>query len=53
MNQAIRFLQDDLSLYISNTEQMVASITKIINKSRFIVGNWFNHSNNMQNKQLI
>ena len=38
MNQAIKFLQEDLSSYISNTELMVASIDKILNKSKFVVG---------------
>lgn len=38
MNQAIKFLQEDLSTYISNTELMVTSIDKILNKSKFVVG---------------
>lgn len=38
MNQAIRFCIEDLSTYIGNTQRMAASIDKIINKSKFIVG---------------
>lgn len=38
MNQSIRFLDQDLSSYLDMTEQMIKSIEKIINKSRFIVG---------------
>lgn len=38
MNQAIRFVVDDLSTYISNTQRIVLSIDKIIAKSKFVVG---------------
>lgn len=38
MNQAIRFLDQDLSAYIDMTEQMINSIERIIGKSRFIIG---------------
>ena len=38
MNQAIRFLDQDLSAYIDMTEQMINSIVRIIGKSRFIIG---------------
>ena len=38
MNQAIRFLDQDLSAYINMTEQMINSIERIIGKSRFIIG---------------
>lgn len=38
MNQAIRFCVEDLNTYIENTQRMAVSIDKIINKSKFIVG---------------
>lgn len=38
MNQAIRFVVDDLSTYVENTQRIVMSIDKIIAKSRFVVG---------------
>lgn len=38
MNQAIRFLDADLSSYIEMTEQICKSIDRIIHKSKFIVG---------------
>lgn len=38
MNQAIRFLDQDLSAYIDMAEQMTNSIERIIGKSRFIIG---------------
>ncbi len=38
MNQAIRFLDADLSSYIEMTEQICKSIDRIIDKSKFIVG---------------
>ena len=38
MNQAIRFVVDDLSTYVSNTQRIVLSVDKIIAKSKFIVG---------------
>lgn len=38
MNQAIRFLVDDLSTYVGNTQRIVMSIDKIIAKSKFVVG---------------
>lgn len=38
MNQAIRFVVDDLSTYVSNTQRIALSIDKIIAKSRFVVG---------------
>ena len=39
MNQAIRFLIEDLSTYIDNTQRIAISIDKIIAKSQFVVGN--------------
>lgn len=39
MNQAIRFLDQDLSSYLDMTEQMNKSIDRIIDKSKFVVGN--------------
>ncbi|MEI3577421.1 MAG: hypothetical protein V8Q07_03000 [Acutalibacteraceae bacterium] len=39
MNQAIRFLDVDLASYIEMTEQMIKSIDRIIDKSKFIIGN--------------
>lgn len=39
MNQAIRFLDADLASYIEMTEQMIKSIDRIIDKSKFIIGN--------------
>lgn len=39
MNQAIRFLDVDLASYIEMTEQMSKSIDRIIDKSKFIIGN--------------
>lgn len=39
MNQAIRFLDVDLASYIEITEQMSKSIDRIIDKSKFIIGN--------------
>ena len=38
MNQAIRFVVDDLSTYVGNTHRIVMSIDKIIAKSKFVVG---------------
>lgn len=38
MNQAIRFCVEDLSTYIENTQRMTVSIDKLIDKSKFIVG---------------
>lgn len=39
MNQSIRFLDTDLSSYIEMTEQMSTSINRIIEKSKFVIGN--------------
>ena len=39
MNQAIRFLDQDLSSYLDMTGQMNKSIDRIIDKSKFVVGN--------------
>ena len=39
MNQAIRFLDVDLASYIEMTEQMIKSIDRITDKSKFIIGN--------------
>lgn len=39
MNQAIRFLDVDLASYIEMTEQMIKSIDRIIDRSKFIIGN--------------
>ncbi len=38
LNQSIRFLDEDLATYLTMTEQMDASIDRIIDKSRFVVG---------------
>lgn len=38
MNQAIKFAEEDLSKYVALTEKLSASIDKIQNKARFIVG---------------
>lgn len=40
MNQAIHFLDQDLSTYLDMTEQMEGSIEKIIERSRFIIGDF-------------
>lgn len=39
LNQAIRFLDEDLANYITIMEQITASIERIFEKSRFVVGN--------------
>lgn len=39
LNQSIRFLDQDLSTYLDMTNQMIKSIDRIIDKSRFVVGN--------------
>lgn len=38
LNQSIRFLDEDLATYLMMTEQMDASINRIMDKSRFVVG---------------
>lgn len=38
LNQSIRFLDEDLATYLSITEQIDASINRILRKSKFIVG---------------
>lgn len=38
MNQAIRFIVDDLSTYVSNAQRIEKSIDKIIAKGEFIIG---------------
>lgn len=38
LNQSIRFLDEDLATYLTMTEQMDASINRIMDKSRFVVG---------------
>ena len=38
MNQAIRFVKEDLMTYQDITDRMCSSIDKIIDKSRFVVG---------------
>lgn len=38
LNQSIRFLDADLASYLEMTEQMIASIDRILSKSRFVVG---------------
>lgn len=38
MNQSIRFLDQDLTTYLDMTDQMTKSIERIIEKSRFVVG---------------
>ena len=39
LNQAIRFLDGDLDNYITIMGQIVSSIDRILDKSRFVVGN--------------
>lgn len=39
LNQSIRFMDQDLSAYLDMTEQMIKSIDRIIDKSRFVIGN--------------
>ena len=38
LNQAIRFLDEDLGTYLSFTDQMTASIDRVLAKSKFVVG---------------
>jgi hypothetical protein len=38
LNQAIRFLDEDLKTLINNMEQQIASIENILAKSKFVVG---------------
>lgn len=38
LNQAIRFLDEDLKTYLTITEQMIVSIDRILGKSKFVVG---------------
>lgn len=38
LNQAIRFLDEDLANYITIMEQIISSIDRILEKSRFVVG---------------
>lgn len=38
MNQAIRFVEEDLKTYVDTTSQMLASIDRIIEKSKYVVG---------------
>lgn len=38
MNQAIKFVEEDLNTYLTNTNIMCLSIDKILEKSKFIVG---------------
>ena len=38
LNQSIQFLDEDLATYLTMTEQMDASINRIMDKSRFVVG---------------
>jgi hypothetical protein len=38
LNQSIRFLGEDLATYLTMTEQMDASISRILDKSKFVVG---------------
>ncbi len=38
LNQAVRFVDDELSKYISFTERLGVSVEKIIGKARFVVG---------------
>lgn len=38
LNQAIRFLDEDLDTYLTFTEQMSSSINRILAKSKFVVG---------------
>lgn len=43
LNQSIRFLNEDLSTYITVSEQMIAGIDRILVKSKFIVGDIVNN----------
>lgn len=45
MNQAIRFADEDLCKYVMFTEKMSASIDRIQNKAKFIVGDIENNKN--------
>ena len=38
LNQSIRFLDEDLANYLSIMEQIRCSIDRILDKSRFVVG---------------
>ena len=38
MNKAIEFLAQDLQTYIDNSDRMVVSIDKILEKSKYVVG---------------
>mgnify|MGYP003194914149 FL=1 len=38
LNQAIRFLDEDLANYIGIMGQIISSIDRILEKSRFVVG---------------
>jgi hypothetical protein len=38
LNQAIEFLDEDLTKYLNISDQMIAGIDRIINKSKFVVG---------------
>ena len=38
LNQSIRFLDEDLANYLSIMEQIRCSINRILDKSRFVVG---------------
>lgn len=38
LNQSIRFMDEDLGTYLNITEQMAASVERILAKSKFVVG---------------
>lgn len=38
LNQSVRFLEQDLTTYLTMTEQMGSSISRILDKSKFVVG---------------
>lgn len=49
MNQAINFVEQDLKTYLDITERMSTSIDKILEKSKFVVGNIDFDEANMDN----
>ena len=38
LNQSIRFMDQDLETYLNMTSQMVSDVDRIVDKSRFVVG---------------
>jgi rubrerythrin len=52
MNQAITFIKDDLSTYLTIIERMNTSIDKIIEKSKYVVGTINYDSETAETKEL-